>query len=52
MVSINDVVQVENANVIVFRGEKQLRIGRNGTLKVVETSPITESERAIQCIAK
>ncbi len=39
MVSINDTVQIENANVIVFRGEKQLRIGRNGTLKIVENQP-------------
>jgi len=36
MVSVNDTVQIESANVIVFRGEKQLRIGRNGRLKVVE----------------
>jgi len=40
MVSINDMVQIENANVIMFRGEKQLRTGRNGRLKVVETNPI------------
>ncbi len=40
MISINDIVQIENANVIVFRGEKQLRTGRNGRLKVVETNPI------------
>ena len=40
MVSINDMVQIENANVIMFRGEKQLRAGRNGRLKVVETNPI------------
>ncbi len=40
MISINDMVQVENANVIMFRGEKQLRTGRNGRLKVVETNPI------------
>ncbi len=52
MVSIDDIVQIENANVIVFRGEKQLRIGRNGTLKVVETNPLHESERTIQCVAK
>jgi len=52
MVSINDTVQIENANVIVFRGEKQLRIGRNGRLKVVETNPLHESERTIQCVAK
>jgi hypothetical protein len=41
-VSINDTVQIENANVIVFRGEKQLRIGRRGTLKIVETPPHTQ----------
>jgi hypothetical protein len=33
-------VQIENANVIMFRGEKQLRTGRTGRLKVVETNPI------------
>jgi len=52
MISINDLVQIENANVIVFRGEKQLRIGRNGTLKVVKTNPQHESEHVIQCVAK
>ncbi len=35
-VSINDEVQIENGKVTTFRGERQLRIGRNGTLKVVE----------------
>lgn len=52
MVSINDIVQIENANVIVFRGEKQLRIGRNGRLKVVENTQLHESQRTIQCIAR
>ncbi len=52
IVSINDIVQIKNANVIVFRGEKQLRIGRNGTLKVVETNPLHESEHTIECIAE
>jgi len=52
MISINDTVQIENANVIVFRGEKQLRIGRNGRLKVVENSPLREPEHTIQCVAK
>lgn len=52
MISINDMIQIENANVIVFRGEKQLRIGRNGTLKVVETSPLHDSEHAIGCVTK
>jgi hypothetical protein len=52
MVSINDIVQIENANVIMFRGEKQLRIGRNGRLKVVENRQLPESERTIECVAK
>jgi hypothetical protein len=49
MVSINDIVQIENANVIMFKGEKQLRIGRNGRLKVVE-SPRHETEHTIPCV--
>lgn len=34
-VSVNDRVQIEKASVALFRGEKQLRIGRSGTVKVV-----------------
>jgi len=52
MVSINDMVQIENANVIVFRGEKQLRIGRNGTLKVIKTDSLPELEKAVKCVAR
>ena len=37
-VSVNDKVQIDNARVAAFRGEKQLRIGRNGKLKVVESN--------------
>lgn len=48
MVSINDKVQIENANVILFRGERQLRIGRNGTLKVVEDDSLHATERTIK----
>ena len=51
MISINDKVQIKNANVIVFRGEKQLRIGRNGTLKVVEDEqhiPTYRLERSLE----
>jgi hypothetical protein len=33
-VSVGDTVQIMNARVLAFRGEKQLRIARNGTLKV------------------
>ncbi len=35
-VSEDSVIQVENASVTKFRGEKQLRLGKNGRLSVVE----------------
>jgi replication factor A1 len=34
-VSVDNVIQIENARVAVFRGERQLRIGRHGKLRVV-----------------
>jgi replication factor A1 len=33
-VSVGDSVQISNARIRAFRGEKQLQIGRNGSLKV------------------
>jgi len=35
-VSVGDIIQVENARVVTFRGERQLRVGRGGHLSVVE----------------
>lgn len=35
-ISVGDTVQVENANVSMFRGERQLRIGKHGTLQRTE----------------
>jgi len=35
MVSVNDVVQIENAHVAWFRGERQLRVGRQGKISVL-----------------
>jgi len=35
-VTVNSVVQIENASVTKFRGENQLRLGRNGRLSVIE----------------
>ncbi len=35
-VSVGDTIQVENARVVTFRGERQLRISRGGHLNVVE----------------
>jgi hypothetical protein len=37
-VSINSVVQIENASVTKFRGENQLKLGKNGRLNVIENS--------------
>lgn len=35
-ISVGDTVQIENARVSTFRGERQLRIGKNGMLSIVE----------------
>jgi replication factor A1 len=35
-ISVGDTVQIENAHVSMFRGEQQLRIGKNGKLSIVE----------------
>lgn len=37
-ISVNDKVQIENARVTLFRGEKQLNIGRTTTLRVVQSN--------------
>jgi len=36
-ISVGATVQIVNAHVSTFRGERQLRIGRNGMLSIVET---------------
>lgn len=51
-VSVNDKVQVDNAKVIMFRGEKQLRIGRNSKLRVVESNSPSAAESTVECVAK
>jgi len=35
-VSVGDTIRVENARVVAFRGERQLRVGRGGQLSVIE----------------
>ena len=32
-ISVGDIVQIENASTSTFRGERQLRIGKNGILR-------------------
>ncbi|MGB9756594.1 MAG: single-stranded DNA-binding protein, partial [Candidatus Bathyarchaeales archaeon] len=36
-IAIGDTVQIENGSTSAFRGEKQLRIGRKGVLRNIET---------------
>jgi len=36
LVSVNDVIQIKNADVIVFRGERQLRMGKDGEFLVLD----------------
>ena len=38
MVSVHDAIQIENAHVAWFRGERQLRIGKHGKISVVQLS--------------
>jgi len=40
-ISVNDAVEIENANVASFRGERQLRIGKNGKLHVVKAHNVS-----------
>ena len=40
-VSVNDVVQIENASVVLFRGELQLKMGRTSTLTVLDKDGLT-----------
>jgi len=37
MISVGDVVQIENGRVKPFRGELQVSVGRSGKLQVVES---------------
>jgi len=41
MVSVNDVIQIENADVVVFRGEPQLRMGKSGRLRVLDKNDLS-----------
>ena len=40
-VSVGDLIRVENARVVVFRGERQLRVGRGGQLSVLEKTGLS-----------
>lgn len=42
IVSIGDLITIDNAKVVRFRGEPQLRIGRRGELKVISKEDLSE----------
>lgn len=46
-VSVDSVVQIENATVSKFRGETQLRLGKGGRLEIIESS-VFPSSREIE----
>jgi hypothetical protein len=37
-VTLHDIIQIENAHVAWFRGERQLRVGKHGTINVVNST--------------
>jgi replication factor A1 len=37
-IAVGDTIQIANAKISTFRGERQLRVGKNGTLLLLETS--------------
>jgi hypothetical protein len=41
VVSVGDIIGVENARVVVFRGERQLRVSRGGQLSVLEKTGLS-----------
>jgi hypothetical protein len=45
-VSVGDILKVENARVVTFRGERQLRIGKGGCVSVV-----TKSDRSLKGVS-
>jgi replication factor A1 len=36
VVSVGDCIEVKNVHVATFKGEKQLRLGKNGTIRILE----------------
>jgi ssDNA-binding replication factor A large subunit len=42
-VHVGDCIEVKNAYVALFKGEKQLRLGKNGTTRILEKSLPSET---------
>jgi hypothetical protein len=51
-VSVDSVVQIENASVTKFRGENQLRLGKNGRLSVIENASFPSSREVEKAFLK
>jgi len=45
MLSINKIIEIENANVAAYRGELQLRMGRNSKLDVIKNCDLALSQK-------
>ena len=43
-VSVGDCIEVKNAHVAMFKAEKQLRLGKNGTIKILENPLPSETD--------
>lgn len=46
-ISVGDTVQIENAHMSMFRGERQLRIGKNGKLSIIESVEPPRLEKTV-----
>jgi len=51
-VSVDSVVQIENASVTKFRGEKQLRLGKKARLRVIENASLPSSKEVERSFLK
>jgi len=49
LVNVGDIVQIKNGSVFTFKGERQLRLGKNGSLNVVkdQTQLIKQAPQAV-----
>jgi len=45
VLSTNNIIEIENANVAAYRGELQLRMGRNSKLEVIENYDLAPSQK-------
>jgi replication factor A1 len=48
VINIDDDIEIRNAQVCLFRGEKQIRLGKNGTLNVLNPEETTTSSIAVE----